>query len=278
MSSASIFFTFRPQICEQQLFEDFLKLFIPFLQDHKHTAYSIENDGTLGQHIHAVIHGYKDKDKFFQKWNKSNGLKDFKAACKKYKNTDPNGFDTQKIPEEKTEYLHVLGYTLKEAIDGRSWSNIPAETVTEGLEYYHAHRRIKAKETTNKDWTLLTPKNAYAHIESFVEKHKIDLPDHLLSVKMTQDRYGFANLSSKQARLIQAEIALARNHEANTTASPEDQRKVMEHGQDLIIDGHLPQDYIHEYQVLYEDHNQLIVDYKSLQRENEKLKKLLEAR
>ena len=50
----------------------------------------------------------------------------------------------------------------------------------------------------------------------------------------------------------------------------------MEHGQDLIIDGHLPQDYIHEYQVLYEDHNQLIVDYKSLQRENEKLKKLLE--
>ena len=236
---SSIFFTFRPQICEQQLFEDFLKLFLPFLQDHKHTAYSIENDGTLGQHIHAVIHGYKDKDKFYQKWNKSNGLKDFKQACKSYKNTDPNGFDTQKIPEEKTEYLHVLGYTLKEAVDGRSWSNISRETVTEGLEYYHAHRRIKAKETTNKDWTLITGKNCYAHIESYVLKNDIQLPDPLLTVRMAQDRYGFVNIQSKQIRQCVAEIHLAQSKEAGVEPDHSEKEAVFTYGigmSDIILE------------------------------------------
>jgi hypothetical protein len=242
MSTAhSIFFTFRPQINDQQLFEDFVILFLPFVKLHDNSCYSIEEDGTLNKHIHAVITGnYKDLSKFFQKWNKSNGLKDFKGITKKSTNTDSNGFNNQKIPEDKTEFLHVVGYTFKDADKNtRSWSNIPDHTMTEAIEYYHAHRRIKAKETTNKDWTLITGKNCYAHIESYIDKQKIQLPDPLLTIRMAQDRYGFVNIQSKQIRQCVAEIHLAKSKEANIEPNHDEKDAVFTYGQgmsDVILE------------------------------------------
>ncbi len=210
MSTRYIFFTFRPQINDIQLFEDFITLFLPFVKDHKSWCYSVENDGTLHRHIHAVMEGeYKDKDKFFQKWNKTNGLKDFKSHCKAYTNTDENGFDTKLIPNEKPDLYHVIGYTLKEAGD-RSDNNMDANLLDVAIEYYHAHRRIKAKDPARKDWTLLTNKNIYAHIEEYIDKNKLELPCHNIWQHLTHDRYGLATITDKQCKIAMSQIISAR--------------------------------------------------------------------
>ena len=110
-----IFYTFRPQICDQQLFEDFLKLFIPFVKSHKEYAYSVESDGTLSKHLHAIIGSpstgkdYQDLDKFYQKFNKTNGLKEFKDFAKKHANTSEVAFKPMKVKDTPEDLLHTPG-------------------------------------------------------------------------------------------------------------------------------------------------------------------------
>lgn len=269
MSKRYIFFTFRPQINDQQLFEDFIILFLPFVKSHNEYAYSIENDGTLHRHIHAVIQGdYKDKDKFFQKFNKSNGLKDFKTHCKNYTNTDHNGFDTKLIPDTKEDFLHVLGYTLKEAQD-RADNNMKEAIVVEALEYYFAHRRVKAKESKKKDWTILTSKNSHAYIEEFIDENKIQLPDRFLGLKMTQDRYTFANMSEKQCRLIQDEINCARSHEAKQPLTHLAKQCIVGYTNNETCD---EESHLGAFHQLQEDYDDLKQTYNALYDAHEKLK------
>lgn len=210
MSDRHIFFTFRPQINDQSLFEDFLTMFIPFIKSHKEFAYSVENDGTNGRHIHTFLKGkYQDKDKFYQKWNKTNGLTKFKKICKDFTNTDENGFDTKLVPDEENDILHVLGYTLKECGGNRWSSNIPQIRLTEALEYYHAHRRIKAKSDINKDWIIMKPQTAHAHITKYMKDKGYILPPNTLGIEMASDKYSWVCLTSKQVKLITSELTLA---------------------------------------------------------------------
>lgn len=229
--SRYVFFTFRPQINDQDLFEDFLKLFLPFIKSHSEYVYSVENDGMLTKHIHAVMLGkYADKDKFFQKWNKTNGLVGFKTMCKKFTNTDENGFDTKLVPDTDNDKLHVIGYTCKEITEGRGHYNMTEDLITKSLEFYHAHKRIKAKEKSSKDWTLITTKNVYAHIEDYIEKNEIKLPDPLLTTKLSSDRYGLCNITSRQIRLVQAEIHLARCKDTGATPHMSETDEVFNYG------------------------------------------------
>jgi len=261
MSTRYIFFTFRPQINDQQLFEDFITLFLPFVKGHKEYAYSIENDGTLHRHIHAVIQGdYKDKDKFYQKWNKTNGLKDFKSHCKAYTNTDENGFDTKKIADTNEDFLHTLGYTYKEAQD-RADHNMNEAVIIEALEYYFAHRRIKAKESKKRDWTIITSKNAHSHMEQFIDDNKIELPDRLLGLKMVQDRYTFSNVSEKQCRLIQDELHVARCHETNEEAQHLAKQNIVIHTNNQGQDG---ESHMGELHLLQQDYDDLQASYTHL--------------
>lgn len=232
MSERYIFFTFRPQINDIQLFEDFIILFLPFLKSHKSWCYSIENDGTLHRHIHAVIEGdYKDKDKFYQKWNKTNGLKDFKSHCKAYTNTNENGFDTKLIPDCKNDLYHIIGYTLKESDKtDRSLNNMDKNLITISIDYYHAHRRIKAKDPERKDWTLITNKNVYAHIEEYIDKNEIILPCHNIWTHLTHDRYGLATITEKQCKIAMAQITSCRLKERNAQPHWDSEETIFNYG------------------------------------------------
>lgn len=213
-----IFYTFRPQISDQGLFEDFLILFLPFVKEHKEYAYTVENDGTLHKHIHAIIAGpksgqdYKDLDKFYQKFNKTNGLKEFKDFARKHSSTTEDGFKPMKVKDTDEDLLHTLGYTLKEHAQ-RQETNFPNSKVTSAIEYYHAHQRIKSKNPMRKDWIILTGKNVNVHMERYIDENNIELPDRLLGNKMSADRYCKHNCSEKQFRQAQAEIHLAKSKE-----------------------------------------------------------------
>ena len=214
-----IFYTFRPQINDQQLFEDFLKLFIPFVTSHKEYAYSVESDGTLSKHLHAVLGSpatgkdYQDIDKFYQKFNKHNGLKEFKDFAKKHANTSEVAFKPMKVKDTKEDLQHTLGYTLKEHV-ARQATNFPNQFVLDSIEYYFAYQRIKAKDNTSKDWTILTGKNVNVIMERYIQDNEIKLPDPLLGNKMSADRFCKHNCSEKQFRQAQAEIHLALAKEA----------------------------------------------------------------
>lgn len=227
MSMRYVFFTFRPQINDQELFEDFLKLFLPFVKSHDEYVYSVENDNTLNKHIHCVIKGkYKDKDKFFQSFNKTNGLVKFKKACKDFTNTDVNGFDTKLVADNESDLLHVVGYTSKECEGNRWSSNMTQIYLTQAQEYYHAHRRLKAKSDGKKDWTILTTKNIHAHMEKFIDEHDIKLPHHGLGVAMVENRYTFCSMSEKAIDLAQTEIHVARCKETDEKPCIGAQRKI----------------------------------------------------
>jgi hypothetical protein len=232
---AYIFYTFRPQISDQGLFEDFLLLFLPFVKSHKEYAYTVENDGTLHKHIHAIIgspakgNDYQDLDKFYQKFNKTNGLKEFKDFARKHSSTTEDGFKPLKVKDTKEDLLHTLGYTLKEHAQ-RQETNFQDIQVTASIEYYHAHQRIKAKDPSRKDWILLTGKNLNVHMERYIDENNIVTPQPLLPVMMASDRYCLHNCSEKQFRQAQAEIHLAKSKESGIEPDYDEKEQVFTYG------------------------------------------------
>ena len=226
-----IFYTFRPQITDQDLFEVFFKLFVPFVKSHKEYAYSVECDGTLSKHLHAIVGSpstgadYKDLDKFYQRFNKANGLREFKDFAKQHASTSEVAFKPMKVKDTAEDLLHCLGYTMKEHTC-RQETNFPNQKVLDAVEYYFAHQRIKAKSSTSKDWTLLSGKTCHVQMERYIQENDITLPDPLLGVKMAADRITFINMSEKQCRQAQAEIHLAISKEADRPPDFDEQQQV----------------------------------------------------
>ncbi len=89
-------FTFRPQISEQELFENFITIFLPQVKELSNYAYTIEEDQTLQKHIHVLAESNaKDNSAFQQIFNKKI-FKDFKKSLKT-KQTNDYGFDNRKV-------------------------------------------------------------------------------------------------------------------------------------------------------------------------------------
>lgn len=203
-------FTFRPQISEQELFESFLTIFIPELKKLNRYSYSVEEDGTLQKHIHAVAESKaKDLSAFKQIFNKKI-FKDFKSSLK-LKQTNEKGFDDQKIREE--DFLKVLGYVNKETQCLRREYNFTNEEILQAVDYYYTTKHIDKSQKGERDWTILTTKNAHVIIENYVEQHNIDYNDFLveqdIKMRMIKDRYSFASISKKQLVTIFNELIIA---------------------------------------------------------------------
>lgn len=209
-------FTFRPQISEQELFESFLTIFIPELKKLNRYSYSVEEDGTLQKHIHAVAESKaKDLSAFKQIFNKKI-FKDFKSSLK-LKQTNEKGFDDQKIRDE--DFLKVLGYVNKETQCLRREYNFTNEEILQAVDYYYTSKHIDKSQKAKKDWTILTTKNAHVIIENYVELHNIDYHDFLveqdIKMRMIKDRYSFSSLSKKQISTIFSEIIIANTDSKN---------------------------------------------------------------
>lgn len=211
-------FTFRPQITEQELFENFITIFIPELKKLTKYSYSIEEDNTLQKHIHVVAESKaKDLSAFKQIFNKKI-FKDFKSTLKT-KQTNEHGFDDQKIRDE--DFLKVLGYVNKETQCLRREYNFTNEEILQAVEYYYTTKHIDKTKNIDNDWTILTTKNAHVIIENYVKEHNIDWNDFMvetvIKTQMQSNKYSFINISDKQTEKLFNELIMS-----NTECTKED--------------------------------------------------------
>lgn len=190
-------YTFRPQINEQDLLEDFLSLFLPFLEEFTKYSYSIEEDGTLNKHIH-VIYTSKATDNskaMPQKLNQKLFLK-FKSALKN-KMTTEKGFDDRKVKEKngipiKEDYLKVLGYVNKavEKCWRRKSKGFTNEEIKEATDFYYANDRLDKSQIKN-DLIIMNPKNIHISIKDYCIKNNLEPTQPITKLKMIKDGYCF---------------------------------------------------------------------------------------
>ncbi len=200
-------FTFRPQVSEQLLFEDFLSIFLPLLDQYSKYSYSIEEDNTLNKHLHVLVEHptAKDNTAFKQLFNRKI-FKDFKQSLKS-KQTNDSGFDDRKVNEDPEDHLKVLGYVNKETqCLRRKYKGYTNEEILAGIKFYYASQHIEKSKVTD-DWTILTMKNAHVIIEKFVKDNKLDWNEWIIAetikIKMIESKYSFINFTrQKQAQLF----------------------------------------------------------------------------
>lgn len=226
-------FTFRPQITEQELFENFLTIFIPEIKKLNKYSYSVEDDGTLQKHIHCVAESKaKDLSAFKQIFNKKI-FKEFKTTLKA-KQTNEHGFDDQKIRDE--DFLKVLGYVNKETQCLRREYNFTNEEILQAVEYYYTSKHIDKHKHIDNDWTILTTKNAHVIIEDYVRIHNIDYNDFLveqdIKMRMIKDKYSFASISKKQIATIFNELIIANT---DKVTFHHDEEKIIHHYDSTMI-------------------------------------------
>jgi len=205
-----VFFTFRPHPLDLQKFEDYIKLFLPFVSDHLEYAYAIEKDGTPDRHIHALLGSdtYRDLDKFKQAYQgKKRGMKQYQdMIARGCQTTALHGWDSRLLPDTEDDFSKTLGYIFKE-VNPRMETNYTTQTVTDAVEHYYAHRRLDASHPRAKDWITVTKKNAAQHIPDFVEKFKekykiSGIRDKKLPYYMAKERYMLVELSPKNYEVI----------------------------------------------------------------------------
>lgn len=219
-------FTFRPQISDQNLFEDFLSIFLPILDTLSKFSYSIEEDGTLNKHIHVLVeHKAKDNNAWKQLFKKKI-FKDFQA-CLASKMTNCHGFDDRMVKEDPEDLLKVLGYVNKETdCIRRKYKGFTNEEVLSGVKFYYASEHID-KSKVKDDWTVLTTKNAHVIIEKFVKDNDLDwnefLIEQTIKIKMIESKFSFINFSKKNQVQLFNELIIA-----NTKTDDNDFHRVEE--------------------------------------------------
>ncbi len=208
-------FTFRPQVTEQDLFENFITILKPELDKLDKYAYSIEEDNTLQKHIHVIAEhpSAKDNSAFKQMFNKKI-FKDFKSSLRT-KQTNDKGFDDRKVTEAPEDFLKTLGYVLKEsACIRRQTKGFTNEELLQAIEYYYTSKHIDKQSKINDDWTILTTKNAHILVEDYIIKNEIIMSQQYdisstIKIRMIKDKYSFINLSNDKQRQLFNEILIA---------------------------------------------------------------------
>jgi hypothetical protein len=205
-------FTFRPQVSDQHLFEDFLSIFLPILDTLSKYSYSIEEDGTLNKHIHVLVeHKAKDNNAWKQLF-KRKIFKDFKESLTS-KMTNEHGFDDRMVKEDPEDLLKVLGYVNKETdCIRRKYKGFTNEEVLSGIKFYYASEHIDKSKVKN-DWTVLTTKNAHVIIEKFVEDNEMDwnefMIEQTIKIKMIESKFSFINFTKEKQSQLFNELIIA---------------------------------------------------------------------
>ncbi len=208
-------FTFRPQITEQQLFEDFLAIFLPILKEFPKYSYSVECDNSLQKHIHVILFTdnpkTKDNSKFLQLFNKKIFI-DFKKSLL-HKQTNDAGFDNRKVNDTQDDLMKVLGYVNKETqCLRRHYEGFTNEEVLAAIKFYYASEHI-SKSQISDDWTILTSKNAHVIIEKYVVDNNIDWNDfqieHTIKLQMIESKYSYINFNKKTQSQLFNELIIA---------------------------------------------------------------------
>lgn len=207
MKSRWGFITFRAHVCETQVFEDFINIFLPILSTFTHYAYSIEEDNTPNRHIHCIFNltsSMKDKSKIDQKFN-NKFMKDFKKSLPLKQTQWAVAYDSKLIENTKEDFLKVLGYCIKDDnVSRRRIKNIPTNFLTQGIKFHVSTARNEDNAVKN-DIKIITSKNFHVSCEQFAEKNNMTVHDWELIPKMTHQRHSF-QISARDLKKYESEL------------------------------------------------------------------------
>jgi len=218
----NFFLTFRAHPSEPQVFEDFLILLFKDIQKKSRYAWSIEWDQTPQRHIHVLLCDVRDIDKIKTMLN-NKPYKQFKEYLKD-KNTvwlpddDNKGFFNCITCDDKDitkSTLYYLGYVNKHNNPRRDQKLFTQQEITDAVKEYHSVQRISHKEIKNNDIKLITTKNIYSNIISFVENedNDTDYDDRYLKYKTIKKGFGYAQVSDKIEEKVFQELRIFKNKE-----------------------------------------------------------------
>lgn len=194
-----LFFTFRPQITEQNLLNQFLTIFLPEIkQKALKYSYSIEEPNTLNQHFHIIAEfpaTIKDLSKLKQIFNKK-VYSQFKEALK-HKQTSDVAFDDKLVKDEPHDKLKVLGYVNKATDSIKKYEGFTNEEILQAVEYYYTSKHLE-KTTVKTDLKVLTTKNMSIHILDYCKKNNLEPTNqYQVKLRMNKDGYQFHGISSR---------------------------------------------------------------------------------
>lgn len=192
MTTPYFFFTFRPQISEQDLFEDFIILFLPLLKGYPEWAYVVEKDDSNEKHLHALWRN--DTATEFKKAGifKRKPMLQFQSALFNKQTTYLVGYNNQKVSEE--DFLDILGYIMKETSPRRRETTFTDERELEAHKYYYAKQRIKS-EQPRSDLIVLNGKTVHSAIKHYCVENKLEPTYGLTKLRMIKDGFMFSQVS-----------------------------------------------------------------------------------
>lgn len=198
-------FTFRPQITEQQLFEDFFTILQPELENLSKYSYTIEEDDTLQKHIHLIAESKAKDNSAFKQLFQKKIFQEFKSALK-HKLTNEKGFDDRKVKDTKEDFLHTLGYVNKEATAlRRQYKGFTNDEITTAVEYYHTAKRIKSS-VKKSDLIIVTARNCHVLIKDYCVRNECEPCDPFTILNMKKENYMFSQCPHLQDTLEELEI------------------------------------------------------------------------
>lgn len=198
-------FTFRPQITEQQLFEDFFTILQPELESLSKYSYTIEEDNTLQKHIHLIAESKAKDNSAFKQIFQKKIFQDFKSSLKN-KLTNEKGFDDRKVKETKEDFLHTLGYVNKEPTAlRRQYKGFTNEEISTAVEYYHTAKRIKSA-IPKSDLTIVSARNVHIIVKDYCLRNEMEPCNPFTILNMKKEGYMFSQCPHLEETLKELEI------------------------------------------------------------------------
>ncbi len=227
------FITFRAHSGEPQVFEDWMILLMTIVKKHgkkKSFAYQVEWDETPSRHIHLLLYDIEHltkldaqtefgamfnnkKEKLFKKYLEN-------KLTSWMKDEDNKGFCTiircdDNDPLKSTDYY--LGYIHKHNCSRRGHSSdITSELIHDAVMLYYTTKKLSKREEKNNDIKLITSKNIYSHLISFVDndQNETSFADKSLKVKTVyKGHFGYANISDNAESKAFTELRIMNNCE-----------------------------------------------------------------
>lgn len=197
--------TFRPQPSEFNLLNTFFTILKPQLEDNPNVlnyACVIEKDNTINRHCHTLVEFKQTKTKnnqLRQFYNKK-VFQDFNKMLDKDRALTNHRWshDDRQLKDTREDFLHVLGYIMKEINCNKRFYTFSEEDCVEALEYYYQRERIDKSQPCEDGLTVLTSKTIHANVHDFCKKNELRPREKTLVMnKMKKEGYMFSQVQVK---------------------------------------------------------------------------------
>lgn len=226
--------TFRPQPSEFDLLDTFFTIMKPQLIDNKNIMnylIVIEEDNSINRHCHILVEFKKTKsnDNQLKAFLRNKPFKAFEQMLRN-KLTNPLWcHDDRKLLDTREDFLHVLGYCLKDIDACRRYYTYSEEDCVEAIEYYYQYKKIDKSQPEKNNLKIMTSKNLHVNIYDFCRKNNMRPKEQqMVTMNMKKQGYMFSQVNIKDT-FQELDIHMNNDDYSDTNfPAPEDLSNLME--------------------------------------------------